>query len=211
MVGLSSTILNRSLIWHLFFLYVHNFTCRGAFFRREFSMLGEVRSLIRVWLARLVTLQTVVQERNIAAALLVAWQRASSVIKEVLGDLGDLYFTFVMFIWGSQTLKPTGSAATSGFYISGLYRLMRKRGVWFVVLGGGRGRGSCVLLETEFTCCWQWRYSPGQNRGCSCPSFTSLNPSFFLLFFPFVLCFYFLSWFVSFCISLHFRFFFKGD
>ena len=140
------------------------------------------------------------QEPNIAAALLVAWQRTSSVIKEVLGDLGDLllYLLLLCSFWGSQTLKPTGSAATSGFYISGLYRLMRKRGVWFVVLGGGRGRGSCVLLETEFTCCWQWRYSPGQNRGCSCPSFTSLNPSH-IYFFGFLFSFLsFSPWFVTF-------------
>ena len=154
-------------------------------------------------------LQTVVQEPNIAAALLVAWQRTSSVIKEVLGDLGDLllYLLLLCSFWGSQTLKPTGSAATSGFYISGLYRLMRKRGVWFVVLGGGRGRGSCVLLETEFTCCWQWRYSPGQNRGCSCPSFTSLNPSLFFFFgFLFIFIFFF-TMVCYFCI--HAYFFFK--
>ena len=88
-----------------------------------------------------VTLQTVMQEPNVAAALLVAWQRTSSFIKEVLGDLGDLLYLLLLFIWGPRTLTPTGSAAASGFHISGLYRLIWERGVWFVVLGGGRGRG----------------------------------------------------------------------
>ena len=43
------------------------------------------------------------------------------------------------------------------------------------------GEGGRDSLETEFTCCWLWRYRPSQNRGGSCPAFTSLTPSHFFL------------------------------
>ena len=53
------------------------------------------------------------------------------------------------------------------------------------------GRGSCDSLETEFACCWLRRYRPGQIRGCSCPSFTSLTP----LCSQFFVCFLLFSFF----------------
>jgi len=50
----------------------------------------------------------------------------------------------------------------------------------------------CDSLETEFACCWLWRYRPSQNSGCSC-LFTSLTPHFFLPFSSFSSFFYIFS------------------
>ena len=143
-----------------------------------------------------VTLQTVMQEPNVAAALLVAWQRTSSFIKEVLGDLGDLLYLLLLFIWGPRTLTPTGSAAASGFHISGLYRLIWERGVWFVVLGGGRGRGSCALLERSLL---------AADSGGTVPDRTEVARALHsLLWLPHTFLFFSLAMIVSFCmISLY--------
>ena len=109
-----------------------------------------------------------------------------------------LFYVHFMFIWGLRILTPTGSAATSGFPISGLYRLICERGVWFVVLGGGGRRRELWFVGNRVYLLLAVEVQAQTDQRLLMPSVHFSNP--LTIFF-----FFFLSpWLFSFCIQFFF-------